>query len=144
MRSNLVKTLVMGAFIAFSISTPLHAHAQPVDDGLWSSLPPGLANKTKLPPGKGIYQLNHGALQRLLAKAPAEGAVARGGGVLFVSSSPESRHSGCPGCPLSMAERCHFESFAQLGFPLKLHFGAGPLSPIFRPLDYNNPVVWQC
>ncbi len=81
MKSHFVSVLAMGTLIALSFTQPLQA--QPADDGLWTSLPPGLAARENLPPGKGIYQLNHGALQRLLARAPAEGAVARGSGALL-------------------------------------------------------------
>ena len=68
------------------------AHAQDSKDGLWASEAPvaaARATRTAGPPPQAVYRLNKEVLERILAVAPAEGAVARGADVEITVPSPD-------------------------------------------------------
>ena len=78
MRSRFFSTLVLS--MMYLLLMPQLASAKASPDGVWSAQPSVAARADNAggPAAPAVYQLNHGMLQRIIAAAPPEGAVACG------------------------------------------------------------------
>lgn len=78
--------------VAFSIGltlSPGQSLAQGSKDGVWDKTVPAAAAGNAGPPARAVYRLNPVALERILARAPAEGAARRGPGTQISVPTPD-------------------------------------------------------
>ena len=83
---------ILSAAAAFSViamlaSTP--AVAQDSKDGLWTPEQSLAIARSAGPAAPAVYRMNHAVLERIVASAPAEGAVARGAGARISVPTPD-------------------------------------------------------
>ncbi len=71
------------------LSASATAVAQESADGLWAAAQPLVAARSAGPPAPAVYRLNHATLEQIVARTPAEGAVARGGGARISVPTPD-------------------------------------------------------
>lgn len=84
---------ISGAVAALSMTAlfaSVTAVAQDSGDGLWTAADqPLVAARSAGPAAPAVYRLNHAVLERIVASAPAEGAVARGAGARISVPTPD-------------------------------------------------------